>query len=101
MSWSFSVPAGPAGAEDFRARCETARDTALASYSASEEEKAAMLESINASIEVAVQTLLPIAQPDLGGQVSASFNGDANPGHKPRAGYANDCIGVNIYQQSP
>jgi hypothetical protein len=97
MSWSFSVPVGPAGASEFRERAEAVAETYMTSYTASDEEKAAMRESIQESIDVAV-SLLPMVQPDLGGQAGAFLSGHANPGHRPRSGYSNDTITVTVNQ---
>ena len=96
MSWNFFVAAAPAS--DFVARAQTAGEAAMATYSASEEEKDAMREQIEAAI-IQAAGLLNVVQPDVDGWVSASLAGHANPGHRKREGYANDYVQVAVYHQ--
>ncbi len=93
MSWSLSLPSVDRAVA--RKAVTTAYDLYRAGVSAEPETLTAMDEQVSAAID-AVEALLSSGVVGTEGDVHLTLSGHANPGHKPREGYANDFLAVNV-----
>lgn len=99
MSWSLTSVTVPAGG-NVRAVLEAAaaeQKTAAsaAAYGAEDAAADAIAKAIDAAVALAPAVQVP------GAGLTVSLSGHANPGHAKTAGWSNDTITVNMYQQDP
>jgi hypothetical protein len=97
MSYSFSVPIGPA--EDLRERAERAAEGCKASLAANWVDEAD--DDIAAAIDAAVRLAQSLAGGDGLVHVGATISGHANAGRTVPQGWSNDSVYVSVARAVP
>lgn len=97
MSWSITI--GPYTAEEWakvaRPTIQDAEDTVRKQQPDCQDEA---IRACDAAIDAA-KALIASGALGSGATFLASLNGHANPGNRPREGWSNDYVTVNLYQR--
>lgn len=87
MSWSVSYDSRENFEKDVRAHSSAVDSTEA-------------VEQLNSARHVANEIMNSGAVGAKDGDYLVNLHGHANPEHRPRTGYANDCVGVNVAQKA-